>query len=70
MGSASGQASDIEITAREIKKVKDELYHILAIHSGQTLKKIEKDSDRDHWMSAEEAKTYGLIDEVLIRKKR
>jgi len=69
MGTASGQASDIEITAREIKKVKDELYHILAKHSGQKFETVEKDSDRDHWMSAEEAKKYGLIDEVLSRKK-
>ena len=68
MGGASGQASDIEITAREIKKLKSELYEIIAKHSGNTIKKIEKDSDRDYWMIAKEAKAYGMIDEVLERK--
>jgi ATP-dependent Clp protease protease subunit len=67
MGGAQGQASDIEITAREIKKLKLELYEIIAHHSGNTLKKIEADSDRDYWMIAKEAKEYGLIDEVLER---
>lgn len=67
MGGAQGQASDIEITAREIIKLKKELYEIIAEHSGQTYKKIEKDSDRDYWMTAEEAKAYGMIDEVLLR---
>ena len=67
MGGAQGQAADIEITAREIQKVKKELYDILANHSGNTFKKIEKDSDRDYWMTAEEAKKYGMIDEVLLR---
>lgn len=67
MGGAQGQASDIEITAREIMKLKKELYEIIAEHSGQTYKKIEKDSDRDYWMTAEEAKEYGMIDEVLSR---
>ena len=67
MGGAQGQASDIEITAREIQKLKKELYDILAQHSGNTYKKIEKDSDRDHWMTAQEAKDYGMIDEVLSR---
>ncbi len=69
MGGASGQASDIEITAREIQKLKKELYDILAKHSGNTFKKIEKDSDRDYWMIAKEAKEYGMIDEILERKK-
>jgi ATP-dependent Clp protease protease subunit len=67
MGGANGQASDIEITAREIQKLKKELYEILAEHSENPLEKIEKDSDRDYWMTAEEAKEYGMIDEILIR---
>jgi ATP-dependent Clp protease protease subunit len=70
MGGAQGQASDIEITAREIMKLKKELYEIIALHSGQTLEKVEKDSDRDYWMTAEEAKEYGMIDEILIRQKK
>lgn len=69
MGGAQGQASDIEITAREIQKLKKELYDIIAKHSGQTYKKIWRDSDRDYWMTAEEAKDYGMIDEVLVRSK-
>jgi ATP-dependent Clp protease protease subunit len=69
MGGAQGQAADIEITAREILKLKKELYEILAEHSGNPFKKIEKDSDRDYWMTAQEAKDYGMIDEVLERKK-
>jgi ATP-dependent Clp protease, protease subunit len=69
MGGAEGQASDIEITAREIQKIKKELYNILADHTGNPFKKIEKDSDRDYWMTAEEAKEYGMIDEVLVRVK-
>ena len=68
MGGAEGQASDIEITAREIQKLKKELYEIIANHSGQTYKKVWNDSDRDYWMTASEAKTYGMIDEVLERK--
>jgi ATP-dependent Clp protease protease subunit len=68
LGGASGQASDIEITAREIQKLKKELYAIIANHSGQTDKKVWKDSDRDYWMIASEAKEYGMIDEVLERK--
>ena len=68
MGGAQGQASDIEITAREIQKLKKELYNIIADHSGNTFKKVEKDSDRDYWMTAEEAKEYGMIDEVLVRE--
>lgn len=69
MGGAQGQASDIEITAREIQKLKQELYHIISDHSGQPFKKVERDSDRDYWMTAEEAKNYGMIDDVLIRAK-
>lgn len=69
MGGAQGQASDIEITAREIQKLKKELYTIIANHSGQPFEKVERDSDRDYWMTAEEAKEYGMIDEVLIRAK-
>ncbi|WP_251621813.1 ATP-dependent Clp endopeptidase proteolytic subunit ClpP [Odoribacter lunatus] len=70
MGGAQGQASDIEITAREIQKLKKELYTIIADHSGNPLKKVEKDSDRDYWMSAEEAKEYGMIDTVLTRENK
>jgi len=70
MGGAQGQASDIEITAREITKLKHELYEIIALHTGQTLEKVEKDSDRDYWMTAEEARAYGMIDEILIRQKK
>ncbi len=70
MGGAQGQASDIEITAREIMKLKKELYEIIAKHSGQTYKKIWKDSDRDYWMTAEEAKKYGMIDEVLVKNEK
>ncbi len=68
LGGAQGQASDIEITAREIMKTKRELYEILSHHSGVTMKKIEKDADRDYWLSAAEAKQYGLIDEVLNKR--
>jgi ATP-dependent Clp protease protease subunit len=69
LGGAGGQASDIEITAREILKLKKELYEILANHSGKSMEQIEKNSDRDYWMKAEEALEYGLIDEVLVRNK-
>lgn len=69
MGGAQGTASDIEITTREILKMKRELYQILADHSGNTLEQIEKDSDRDHWMTAKEALDYGMIDEVLEKGK-
>ncbi|MCK0129922.1 ATP-dependent Clp endopeptidase proteolytic subunit ClpP [Flavobacteriaceae bacterium F08102] len=69
LGGAQGQASDIEITAREILKLKDELYEIIANHSGQTKKKVDHDSDRDYWMKASEAKEYGMIDEILSRNK-
>ena len=69
LGGASGQASDIEITAREIQKLKKELYEIISNHSGKDYDEVWKDSDRDYWMIAEEAKTYGMIDEVLGKKK-
>jgi ATP-dependent Clp protease, protease subunit len=69
LGGAGGQASDIEITAREILKLKKELYEILSNHSGKSMEQIEKNSDRDYWMKAEEALEYGLIDEVLVRNK-
>lgn len=70
MGGAQGQASDIEITAREIQKLKKELYEIIASHSKQTYKKIWDDADRDYWMTSTEAKKYGMIDEVLIKHKK
>lgn len=69
LGGAQGQASDIEITAREILKLKDELYDIVAKHSGQDIEKVREDSDRDYWMKANEAKDYGMIDEILVRDK-
>ncbi|MBR6202282.1 MAG: ATP-dependent Clp endopeptidase proteolytic subunit ClpP [Bacteroidaceae bacterium] len=68
MGGAQGQASDIEITAREIQKLKKELYTIISDHSHQPFDKVWADSDRDYWMTAEEAKEYGMVDEVLKRK--
>ncbi len=67
MGGVSGQASDIEIEAREIQKIKKELYEIIAQHSGQPYDKVWADSDRDHWMSSQEAMEYGMIDEILQR---
>jgi ATP-dependent Clp protease protease subunit len=69
MGGAQGQATDMEITVKEIQKLKKELYDIIASHSGQEFEKVERDSDRDYWMTADEAKEYGMIDEVLTRKK-
>lgn len=69
MGGAEGQASDIEITAREIMKLKKELYDIIALHSGKSFEQIEKDSDRDYWMKSEEALAYGMIDEVIVKGK-
>lgn len=69
MGGAQGQESDIEITAREIKKLKKELYDIIANHSNQPYDKVEKDADRDYWMIAQEAKEYGMIDEVLVKNQ-
>jgi ATP-dependent Clp protease protease subunit len=65
MGGAEGQASDIEITTKQILGLRKELYEIIALHSGNPFEKIEKDSDRDYWMTAEDAKTYGMIDQVL-----
>ena len=70
LGGTQGQASDIEITAREILRTKRELYDILSLHTGQTVKKIERDADRDYWLSSEEAKAYGLIDEVLSKREK
>ncbi len=69
LGGAGGQASDVEITAREILKLKVELYDILALHTGKTREQIMDDSDRDYWLKAEEAKEYGMVDEVLGLKK-
>lgn len=69
MGGAQGQATDIEITVREIQKLKRELYEIIAYHTGSEYDKVEKDSDRDYWMTAKEAVEYGMIDEVLERNK-
>ena len=69
LGGSSGQASDIEITAKEIQKLKKELYEIIAEHSDTDYKKVWKDGDRDYWMTAKEAKDYGMIDEVLVRNK-
>ena len=68
LGGVQGQASDIEITAREIAKTKRELYEILASHSGKAIEKIEADADRDYWLTAQEAQEYGLIDRVLSRR--
>jgi ATP-dependent Clp protease, protease subunit len=70
MGGAQGQASDIEITAREILKIKKELYTIIADHSGKSYEQVEKDSDRDYWMTAKEAVDYGMIDEILVRNDK
>ena len=67
MGGAQGQATDIEITAKEIQKLKKELYDIIAYHSGQSYDKVWADSDRDYWMISQEAKEYGMIDEVLFK---
>ncbi|GGZ45202.1 MULTISPECIES: ATP-dependent Clp endopeptidase proteolytic subunit ClpP [Mesonia] len=69
LGGAQGQASDIEITAREIITLKEELYNIIAKHSGQSYDKVYEDSDRDYWMKADKAKAYGMIDEILVREK-
>jgi ATP-dependent Clp protease protease subunit len=70
MGGAQGQASDIEITAREIQKLKKELYTIIADHSKNDFERIEKDSDRDYWMTSQEALDYGMIDKILINEKK
>jgi ATP-dependent Clp protease protease subunit len=69
MGGAQGQATDIEITAREILKLRGELYSIIADHTGNPIEKVEKDSDRDYWMTSKEALDYGMIDEVLERTR-
>ena len=69
MGGAEGQASDIEITAREIIKLKKELYEIISLHTGKDYESVYANSDRDYWMTAQEAKDYGMIDEVLVRNK-
>jgi len=70
MGGAQGQASDIQIVAKEIAKLKTELYQIIANHSGQTIEKVEQDSDRDYWMTSQEALDYGMIDDILTRVKK
>ncbi|HRF82191.1 MAG TPA: ATP-dependent Clp endopeptidase proteolytic subunit ClpP [Flavobacteriales bacterium] len=70
MGGTEGQASDMEITVREIQKLKKELYDIISTHSGQPFDRVEKDGDRDYWMTAEEAKAYGMIDEILVRNAK
>jgi ATP-dependent Clp protease protease subunit len=68
MGGVHGQASDIEITAKEILKLKDELFQIIADHSGKTLEEVRQDGDRDHWLTAKEALEYGMIDEIVFKK--
>jgi len=68
LGGAQGQASDIEITAREIMKIKKEIYTIISEHSGQSYEKVLQDGDRDFWMNSEEAKEYGMVDEILTKK--
>lgn len=70
LGGAQGQASDIEITAREIQKLKKELYEIIATHTKQKYDKVWEDSDRDYWMTSQEAKEYGMVDEVLLRNPK
>ncbi len=70
LGGAQGQASDIEITAREIVRIKHELYDILSFHTGKTVADIERDADRDYWLSAAEAKEYGLIDDVRTKREK
>ena len=70
MGGIEGQAIDIEIHAKEIMKIRSEITQILSSHTGQSIKKIEKDTDRNFWMSAEEAKNYGIVDDVIIRKDK
>ena len=70
LGGAEGQATDIEITAREIGKLKKELYEIIAKHTGQDYDKVYADSERDYWMKSSEAKEYGMIDSILERKKK
>src|SRR5574343_1918859 len=69
-GAIGGQASDIEITVNEIRKIKKNLYDIISYHTGKTVKQVEKDCDRDYWLTSEEAKEYGLVDEVLLINPR
>ena len=69
MGGAEGQASDIEITTKQILKLRQELYEIISKHSGKNVEQIGKDSDRDYWMTSEEAKEYGMIDQVLRKEE-
>ena len=70
MGGAGGQASDVEITAKEVGILKKEIYDVISEHTGQSFDRVEKDADRDYWMRAEEAKEYGMIDEVLVSKPK
>jgi len=70
MGGAEGQAAELEITVREILKLKKELYEIIAMHSGNPVEKVEKDADRDYWMTSQEAKEYGMIDEILQKTQK
>ena len=69
-GGMQGQSSDMEIAVRELQKLRQELYHIISEHSGQSFKKVEKDSDRDYWMTAQEALAYGMVDSVLTKNKK
>lgn len=69
LGGVQGQAADIEITANEIVKIRKELYQIISEHTGRDTDKVEKDADRDYWMDAQEAKEYGMVDEILTRSK-
>ena len=69
-GGMQGQSSDMEIAVREVQKLRQELYHIISEHSGQSFKKVEKDSDRDYWMTAQEALDYGMVDSVLTKNKK
>ena len=69
LGGVQGQASDIEITAKEILKLKDELYQIISDHSGRSIEQIRQDADRDHWLTAKEALAYGMIDKLYIHKE-
>jgi ATP-dependent Clp protease protease subunit len=65
-----GQSSDMEITVREIQKLRKELYSIIAVHSGQPFEKVEKDSDRDYWMTSQEALDYGMVDKILVNPNK
>ena len=69
MSGTQGQVSDMEIALKETQKVRDELYRIQAQHTGQSFERIQEDSDRDNWMSSEEAKEYGIIDDILLKKR-